>query len=102
MFDEHDSWFQPFGFDPAKFASETFAAAEAKVTAFSQAVKEKGVVGAVSDEAKAAVQKVQTAVSVGSKPAAPAPAPPPKPAAPSSGSSSPGGGSVLSLTGSVG
>jgi hypothetical protein len=102
MADEHDSWFQPFGFDPAKFASETFAAAEAKVTAFSQAVTEKGLVGAVSDEAKAAVQKVQTAVSGGSKPAAPAPAPPPKPAAPSGGSSSPGGGSVLSLTGSVG
>jgi hypothetical protein len=102
MADEHDSWFKPFGFDPAKFVSEKWEAGKAQVTAFSQEVKEKGVVGAVTGEAKAAVQKVQAAVSGGSKPAAPAPAPAPKPAAPSGGSPSPGGGSVLSLTGSVG
>jgi hypothetical protein len=95
MADEHDSWFKPFGFDPAKAAAEAL-----------QKVKAAGA--AVVEDVKAFGQKVETAVVDGAKKVANAvpgggPKPAPKPAAPSDGgSSSSGGGSVLSLTGSVG
>ncbi|MCI0682952.1 MAG: hypothetical protein L0Y71_12685 [Gemmataceae bacterium] len=109
MGDEHDSWFKPFGFDPKKFAEDKLKAAEEKYNAFSQAVKEKGVVGAVKDEAKAVIQKVETKVSAAAKAVTgggapkPATAPAPKPAAPTGAPSANGpAGSVLSLKGSVG
>ncbi len=99
MGDEHDSWFKPFGFDPGKAAAEALASAKAKAAVALQAVKEKGVVAAVTDEAKAVATSVKakvTAALPGGKPAA-------KPAAPTSAPSPNGAaGSVSSLTGSVG
>ncbi len=54
MFDEHDSWFQPFGFDPAKFAEEKWKAAQEAVGSVVQKVEDE-----VKTFAKAVVQKVE-------------------------------------------
>jgi peptidoglycan hydrolase-like protein with peptidoglycan-binding domain len=92
MGDEQDSWFKPFGFDPAKFAADTLNTAE------------KTVATAVQD-VKAVVQKVDNVVSSGIttvvKTVANAVTPSGGPSASGSGSGG-SASSISSLGGSVG
>jgi hypothetical protein len=89
MADEHDSWFEPFGFDPAQFAKDTYSKAEAAVT---------GVI----DNARAAVDNAVNTVVETVTTAVPALAPDSAPAPNSAPNGKKGGGTVSTLGGSVG
>jgi len=89
MADEHDSWFKPFGFDPAQFAKDTFNKAEAAVTS---------VVQEVRTTVNSAVDTVTGAVTSAVTSAVPALGPAAKPGA----NGKTGGGTVSTLGGSVG
>ena len=91
MGDEHDSWFKPFGFDPVKFASDTFEAAKKEVKKDADAVMAFG--GQVVQDAGNLIKKAEGAVASAGKTLTN-----PTPAAGKSGA--PKGG--LSLGGTVG
>ena len=91
MADEHDSWFKPFGFDPAQFAKDTYNKAEAAVTSVVQDVRT--TVNSAVDTVTGAVTSVVTSA---------VPALAPGPAAKPGANGKKGGGTVSTLGGSVG
>jgi hypothetical protein len=112
MADEHDSWFQPFGFDPGEAAAKAMAAARAQAEALraqaEQAIRERVAaaerfvekpIDAVVDGAKKVIKKIEDGASGAAKAVGGIVSPGPK-SAPDSGSGPPG--SVSGLGGSVG
>jgi hypothetical protein len=117
MGDEQDTWFKPFGFDPGKAASDAWAAAKAKEAELEQATRAKAAaleagakkfiedpVGTVVEGGKKVIQKVEDEgkkiVEGGKKIIQNAEEGGKKIVGAVAGSS--GGGSVSSLSGSVG
>jgi hypothetical protein len=112
MADEHDSWFQPFGFDPGEAAAKAMAAARAQAEALQaqaeQAIREKVAaaerfvekpIDTVVDGAKKVIKKIEDGASGAAKAVGGIVSPGPK-SAPAGGSGPPG--SVSGLGGSVG
>src|SRR5215813_2320682 len=91
MADEHDSWFKPFGFDPAQFAKDTYNKAGAALTGVVQDVRT--TVNSAVDTVTGAVTRVVTSA---------VPALAPAPAAKPGANGKKGGGTVSTLGGSVG